>query len=323
MQKAEHFWTKANRPTFVTRTEISEWDTSLSSFHSLEEFSHPDDLWLKEAVQQRKVVWRLSIFYQTGLDPEQVTVHFHPTKEAAAADQNRYQVGSNFDPTDLLKPSSTEFDPSELSILTKLAVFGRGGPPYELIYEVLHGSGLYDSYQPSKRLIDWVGVEGCAALEKEFGENWSCVAVLEYCVKHFDETALATLAARAMVANFISPNDYDAGYASRELQLMFSGAEQEALNSAQRKKNAGQGGGQASSRRRQTNIENLMTEIERLEGAVGLFSEERIFGQAIESLQSKELGLPKSKATLDDYVSCIKTEEPFRSRYRAIFHKST
>ena len=65
-----------------------------------------------------------------------------------------------------------------------------------------------------------------------------------------------------------------------------------------------------------------MNEIENLAGVVDLISEGRIVEQAFEAVQEREPNFPKTKKTLDDYGTALRSEEPFKSRYDAVFHKN-
>lgn len=85
---------------------------------------------------------------------------------------------------------------------------------------------------------------------------------------------------------------------------------------------AGIAGGKASRKRRLANLKILIEEIEKLSGVVDLISEERIVAQAIESSQGREPYMPKSKKTLDEYGTALRSEEPFKTRYEAVFRKN-
>ncbi len=198
----------------------------------------------------------------------------------------------------------------------------RGEPPYELIYEALHGAGVYENYGTSRLIFDWLGDDGCDWLKTEYGENWECVAILEYCTVHFPSSALVTLAARIMVADFVSNNGFDAGYASRELIMLASGSEEVAILATNTRKKAGEAGARASRERRLQNLELLMQQIEQLSDAVGFFSEERIVEQALEKTVEKQKDFPKSQKTHADYGTALRSEEPFKSRYEAVFKKN-
>ncbi len=89
------------------------------------------------------------------------------------------------------------------------------------------------------------------------------------------------------------------------------------------RKRAGEGGAGASRARRLRNLETLMEAIEAMANVAGIFSEDRIVAQAIETAQARETNMPKSKKTLDEYGTALRCEEPFKSRYEAVFRKNT
>ncbi|AXI54921.1 hypothetical protein C1J05_10815 [Sulfitobacter sp. JL08] len=84
----------------------------------------------------------------------------------------------------------------------------------------------------------------------------------------------------------------------------------------------GEKGGAASRKRRLANLEILIQEIEKLSQSVGTFSEERIVEQAFEAARDREAKMPSSKRTLDEYGTALRSEEPFKSRYEAVFRKN-
>lgn len=91
---------------------------------------------------------------------------------------------------------------------------------------------------------------------------------------------------------------------------------------ASMRKNAGQGGARASRDRRQANLETLMQEIEKLADVVGKIGEDLIVSQAFENARTSQPKMPGTKRTLDDYGTTLRSEEPFKSRYEAVFRKN-
>lgn len=321
MTKTSSFWTRRNRETTITATEVYPFDLSFVPIKNMDDFVGSDREWLRQAIENHDEVWQLRVRYRTGLDIEESFFELFPNCEEAEARAAEFAKGGQYEKFSFLRPKDTKFHPEKLSPETSISIHGRGGPPYGLVYDALHGAGLYEHFSPSALVLKWVGGEGAKLLEERYGENWSAVAILEYCVKHFDPTSLATLAARVMVADFVSDYDFDIGYASRELEFLYSGAEKEALKSMARSNKAGESGGRSSTMRKKTNLEFLMNEIEALAGTVGLFSEERIIQQAWDTAQSKYPDMPKSKTTKEDYETIIRSEEPFRARYQIVFRK--
>ncbi|WP_170474683.1 hypothetical protein [Ruegeria arenilitoris] len=315
-------WTKANRSSVVTRTEVSELPDGHPLRPKPEYLTHPSEAELQVAVSKGDTIWRLSVFYRTGFDEENSTNSLHLSQQAAIAAQKEYTVGQHFDPVPFLKPQSDSFDPNELSPETLISVMGRGEAPYSLVDKALEGADVYDqNHRLSEVVLTWLGKRGKASLEEEYGENWGAVAALEYCNKHFDPTSLATIAARVLVGEFVAKSDFDVGYASRELEVLYGGAEAIATSATQTRKRAGAGGGNTSRKRRLENLEAVMKEIEKLAGIVGLVREDRIVEQAFENAKASKSNFPKSKKSEEDYGVALRSDEPFKSRYDAVFRK--
>lgn len=319
----QEFWTKANRVAKVTRTSIRDLCDGDFGRPRASDLVHPSESELKQAILNRAPIWRLTVFHRTGFDEEESFDKLHTTREAAEAAQSLYQVNMEIDPLDFMRPKSQDFDPRELSFETVISVGGRGEPPYFLVYKALNGAGIMDGKnRTSEHVLSWVGRSGRDELKTQFGENWEAVAELEYCVKHFHPTSLATLAARVLVADFVADRDYDAGYASRELEMLMGGAEQTAIQAAEVRKKAGEGGGKASIARKLECLEVVMQEIELLSETVGLISETRILATAFENASKRHAGMPKSSKTWFEYETTLRSEEPFKSRYEAVFKKT-
>ncbi|MEP3636148.1 MAG: hypothetical protein ABJN14_02665 [Paracoccaceae bacterium] len=210
----------------VVDFEVIELPSGSGLRPKLEVLDQLKDARLYRAILEERTIWQTHILYKSGLYEAQSSFGLHSTYESVEALKSRHPVGSSFDPLDFLDSDTKEFDPDGLSPFTLISTFGRGEPPYFLIYDVLHGAGIYENYQPSQDLLEWVGDKGREALERQFGENWQCVAIMDYCVKHFATTSLASLAARVMVADFVSDDQFDMGYASRELEVLASGIEE-------------------------------------------------------------------------------------------------
>ena len=117
-------------------------------------------------------------------------------------------------------------------------------------------------------------------------------------------------------------DDFTAGYVTKEIEAIAGGTEAAAILAAKTRKKAGEAGARASRDRRLQNLELLMHEIEQLSGAVGLISEERIIERALEKADTRKNDFPKSQNTHADYVTALRSEEPFKSRYDAVFWKS-
>ena len=318
------FWTRANRKSKVTRTSIRILPHGDLARPRASDLQQPSESELQQAVLNNAPIWRLSVFYRTGFDEESNFGEMYVSLGAAVEAQLRFPIDAEVEPFDFMRPKSREFDFNELSFETLVSIMGRGEPPYFLVYRALQGAGVHGkNNRLSERVLEWIGAAGKKAIEAEYGENWKAIAALEYCAKHFHPTSLASLAARVQVADSIADYNYDAGYASRELEVLFGGAERVALQSVEARRAAGEGGGKASRERRRANLEFVMQEIEKLAQFVNLFSEDRIFAQAFESAHGLQPSMPKSSKTLEDYGTALRSEEPFKTRYETVFRKST
>lgn len=322
MDKDIDFWTKPNRKALFCGASVFKVEEGSHPRPKVENLSDADSPALRSAIAKGYPIWALMVSYREGLSEPGSFIELYASEDEANSASVDYQAAKEIQPRAFLKNASTTFDAENLSGLTLISVMGMGEPPYEALLEALAGAGVKDqNYQLSTRVRSWIGPTGIAKLKQKFGQNWETVAALEYCNTHFHTSSLATLAARVQVADFVAESSYDAGYASREFQLFFSGAEQVALDAKEMRQLAGEGGGGASRRRRLANLEILMCEIETLSDAVGIISEDRIVSQAIEAAQVDNPTMPKSKRTLDEYGIALRSEEPFLSRYRRVFHK--
>lgn len=322
MDKSRDFWTKANRKTVVTRTVISEVSNDSIEWSRLQPMSDVDFGDLQAAKIEGASVWKLRIFYQEGLENEESYHELYATKKSAKTAATKYIPGMEIDVLSFLGPTNLDFDADNLSILTNVSIMGRGETPYQKIFESLEGADVVGSdWKLSRHVVQWLGEQGKIKLVQKFKDSWEAVAALEFCAIHFHRTSLATLAARALVADYVAVGDFDAGYASRELELFYSGAEQLAIQAKTTRKLAGSAGGSTSRARKLANLESVMKEIEKRKGAFGLISEKVIVSEAIKAAQ-KLPAMPQSKKTLDGYEITLRSEEPFKSRYNAVFGKN-
>ena len=189
-------------------------------------------------------------------------------------------------------------------------------------YDALHGAGVFEDYRVAPAVLDWVGEQDTAWMREAFGQNWETLAAYEYCVHHFPASSLAVLAAEIQLAHFLTFDDFTAGYLTKQFETIYFGTEAAAKSATELRKKAGTGGGLASRERRISNLEILIDEIEKLGGATDLFAEQRIVEQAIEAAREREPSFPKTKKTLDEYGTALRSEEPFKSRYEAVFRKN-
>lgn len=85
---------------------------------------------------------------------------------------------------------------------------------------------------------------------------------------------------------------------------------------------AGSGGGKSSSSKRIIKLKAFMEQIEALSGLVDLVTEDRIFAQAWDNAVATGVDMPKTPKVRFDYEVQIRSIEPFKGRYQAIFKKS-
>ncbi|WP_305972080.1 MULTISPECIES: hypothetical protein [unclassified Mameliella] len=103
-------------------------------------------------------------------------------------------------------------------------------------------------------------------------------------------------------------------------KFSFEGAALEGIKSAEVAKIRGKKGGQASGRNRQENLKVFMSEIEALSDTFPRMSEEAIFAQAYANAAAKRK-MPRSRKVIDSYGDAIRSEQPFKARFDAIFRK--
>lgn len=290
-------WTKPNRLTEVVRHEINK--------EIVGEFPGPDIEFLREhysddfsGIQKGDSVWATRITTRTGLDKESVGGEYYSSLSKAEESLRQLPIGTSFgDGYGYPKRFRELFQGADPQILLgHMYSAGEDDLMFGQCYEALHKAGVKDSrFNTSSTVLEWVGDEHVEWMRDAFGENWTAVAELEYCLNHFADSSLAGLAARVFFAYFVSGDDFSVGYFSKEIEMILGGAEDIASKTKEVQKRAGAAGGKSSHERRIANLEVLMQEIERLAGAVGLISEERILAQAFESTSKRHTEMPKSK----------------------------
>lgn len=321
-------WTKANRLSEITEVRIVEEKVGSAPGYEPEflskqspDFSHlkaGDSLWL---------VWTT---LRTGLDKETRHVMMFLTREKAEEHARAEPVGKVLGGEIGFPMRFKDFfgNAPDGKLSTELLSWFFGCGDHDAVhfacYEALSEAGVKSrkDYQTSKKVLEWLGDEHVDWMRVEFGENWSVVAELEYCVCHFPKSSLATLAAKLFLAQFVTYDDFAAGYLTKEIEAISGGTEEAAHSSVQAKQKAGKAGGDASRRRRLQNLERLMREVEALSDAATLMGEKLIVQKAWENATTKYPDMPTSKPTFDDYSATLRVDEPFRTRYRAVFPKS-
>lgn len=325
----ENKWTKANRRTEVIRHEIRpEVVGSAPGFSKDRVTNFGNDF---RDLEDGDTVWVVWITTRTGLDKESNGATFFHCERAAKEAVSSMPVGTVYGDEFGFPMRFREFFSraskagSSHDFLSRFFGVGDEEAVHFKCYEALSEAGVIckKSYETSQAVLDWLGQDHINWMRENLGENWSCVGELEYCVNHFPDSSLATLAAKLFVAQFVTHDDFAAGYLTKEIEAIAGGTEEVALQSTNARKKAGEGGGKAARERREANLETLMREIEKLSDAANLVSEDLILAQAQKSAGEFSNKMPKSKATLADYETTLRSVEPFKSRYEAVFRKNT
>ncbi len=326
-------WTKANRLTeVITQTISSE---KVGRFPMFKKERLVDFGTEFEQLDDDDPIWMVTTTSRTGLDKEGTGFSFYTTEEKAEEAVRSMPVGTitgdgfgwpmrfkeMFGNTtfNTVKGSS---DPR--SLLSHIFINLAEDAVHYKCYEALSKAGVISekNFMISQHVIDWLGDEHVKWMKAEFDENWSVVGELEFCINHFPDSSLATLSAKLFCAYFVTHDDFSVGYYTKEIEAIDGGTENAALQSTELRKKAGLAGGQASRKRKLANLEIFMEEIEALSGAVGLINEKLILQQAKEAALTRCQTMPHSQKTLEDYETYLRSEEPFKSRYRAVFRKN-
>lgn len=320
-------WTKPNRFTEVIRHKASPVVVGAVPGPSLVSLRNTftDDF---SETRDGDTVWEVWITTRTGLDKEVVGLSYFATEEAAEAAVASMPVGMTYGdhfgfPKRIKEIVGTGgLDPA--AMLSYMFGSGDHDAVHFVCYEALAEAGVISKkdYTTLPSVLDWLGDDHVAWMRNTFGENWSAVAQFEFCLNHFPDSSLASLSAKLFLSQFVTNDDFTAGYVTKEIEAISGGTEAAAFLAANTRIKAGEAGARASRDRRLQNLELLMQEIEQLSGAVGLISEERIIEQALEKSVEKQLDFPKSRKTHADYGTALRSEEPFKSRYEAVFRKN-
>lgn len=321
-------WTKANRLTEITRQRIVVERIGQTPGLSKEMLARFGDNF--NQLEDGEAVWAVWTTTRTGLDREGISCVYYETEKEAEDAVRQMPEGSIYGNEVGFSMRIKEFHERLLTaysarkMLSTRFLMRDEEAVHFTCYEALSKAGVKSekTFETSQRVLNWLGAEHVRWMKAEFGENWSCVGELDYCINHYPDSSLATLAAKLFVAHFVTYDDFAAGYYTKEIEAIAGGTERAAIGSTELRKNAGKGGAKASRERKLANLELLMQEIEKLTGAYSLFSEDRIVEQAFETAREREPNFPKSKKTLDDYGTALRSEEPFKSRYEAVFRKN-
>lgn len=324
---SDNKWTQANRLTEVIRHEVRREAVGKGLCPSVEVLQkyYPGEF---SEIRVGDPVWTVHLEMRTGLDKLATSFRTFASEDAAKDAVKSRPVGRKYGDGIGYPVRFQEFAQNAPTnpnrILSDLFTVFEGHSIDGICYDALSGAGVKTEagYSTSDAVKEWVGSDTIAWMKEAFGENWSVVAEFEYSINHFPRLSLACLASQLFLAQYVTEDDFSVGYLTKEIQVIAGGTEQAASHSTEIRKKAGQGGARASRDRRQANLETLMQEIEKLADVVGLIGEDLIVAQAFENARTSQPKMPGTKRTLDDYGTTLRSEEPFKSRYEAVFRKN-
>ncbi len=194
-------------------------------------------------------------------------------------------------------------------------------------YSALSDAGIIDpvNFSINADLLEGVSSEKLNWLKKTFGDSWEIVLEAEYVIRHYPMNSLAGYAIQIFYHLFVLGNEITSGYLWREMKMVLSGAEEIAIQEKSTREKAGRGGGKASGGRKSKRLNSFIVEIEKLAPFYPRISEARLLDQAFDNAQQSDESLwSEGKDQKENYLSNhIRSEEPYKSRYYAIFGKTT
>ncbi len=222
-----------------------------------DEFPDTDELWL---LSQR---WKM------GFLPESTTVFLYESKEQAERTMVEYPVDSEKEDEPLLAALPGDIHQKFREIISDIRmsrlVVGNGGDEDGyLAWKTTNEAGLNDGRNSSDEVCQFLGPERIAELRKEFGDNWDCVAELEFSYFNLPHSSAAHIACLRQFCYFVLQDDYLAGYHQRDLEVLLEGVEQAAERELRMRKKAGLHGGARSSAARARRREAIVEQMELL-----------------------------------------------------------
>lgn len=325
---AENKWTKANRLTEVIKQRISEVIVGSAPGYMpdyLQKFYGPT---FADKVEGDKI-WVVWTTTRTGLDKEDLGAHIFATKDEAEDAVASMPVGTIYGdghgfPTRFVDFLDSAPDPSyQVELLSAFFLGFDQESVHFVCYEALANAGVINQhdYRISQKVLDWLGPETIEKMTAAFGENWTAVGKLEYCVAHFPYSSLVGLAARLFYAQFVAYDDFAAGYITKEIQTIHAGMDSIATSSTEARKKAGQAGGIASASKRLARIEGFLTELEKLSELSSKVPEQMLLEIAWTNYRKANPDAPKSASVRRDYEVAMKCDPPYAERYARIFNK--
>tara|TARA_B110000879_G_C11077992_1_gene473560 strand:- start:90 stop:1106 length:1017 start_codon:yes stop_codon:yes gene_type:complete len=328
------FFTKAQRHTIIKDVKITS-----SSFANLNEkrkkiprtdkmFQEMENSGMFKDDDQEKLTWIVTITTETGVNEyETRTINFF-TKKGAKDFADKFSIEDNLD--DIIKDDSATYkfspkkSPSDKAL--EMGSYSEAGRSVSMLIacrDILKFSELLLDNEISEKVINWIGLENIQRLMGEYETYWDYVAIYRYCLKHYSKSSLAFLASNAIFSYF-EGEKFNSGYQFREIEMILFGAESLANSALNQRKKSGDGGGKSSSKSKDKRLNSFMSHIEKLgkhypEISVD-FIEKTAFQNAIK--ENKDLWI-QGRNQMDGYLSKhIRSEEPYKARYDAIFNKT-
>lgn len=248
---------EATRKTFVIGVSITCIQPGDALFPSkvFAENEEPGDVWL------------VSVQMRTGLLRESTRLFYCYSEEEANDKAAHYAIGSEVD--DWSEPEILKSEENRRAILQ--SIFDSGVSPgtgaagdehSPLAISILEEAGVYDGNQVSQTVLDYLGEQRVDHLTSRHGENWQVAAAFEYCFISLPPSSPASIAAVYQYHQYVSGDEFAAGYYWRDLEFAAAGVEAEAVKALETRKKAGEKGREASSKARTRRIASLLTGIE-------------------------------------------------------------
>lgn len=311
--------TQAMRKTVVTKIDLSH--------------KKPGDPLYPGAIHEEmdgKDVWMVYLRTRTGLLPENFSLRLFLTQAEAEDFVSRHPAGSEL--TDTFRWIGHENRRQSIvraqidsQVVPRCGNAGDGDSP--LAFNVLEEAGLTNWRDGvSTQVLDNLGRQRLGTLKHKFGENWTVAAVYEYCCLNLPDSSPAYVAALYQFHNYITGDDFAAGYLWRDLETLVYGVETAALKSLEMRKKAGAAGSEKSALARDARRKALMDEIESLTTRNPDFAQlgiDTVSRLALNACSDKAPALwRQGRGQVAEYLGEIRrgeAGEDMRARYERIF----
>lgn len=303
-------------------------ETVIHSIKAITVHEHFLNKAIADSHAENGIEWIVQYETKTGLN--EIGSEWRPFRDKLSAVNfvAEFPVGSGIDnkpyELDLKELDSPNWWP-EHSVNSIFKLRGEVSDYLEPCYEILVGAGVRSRllYVPTKELWDAFSKTELDWYKDRFGANWWYALTAEYVANHFPNNSPAGYAARILYAYKIDGDNFTAGYLTRELKMVLSQTEMIAMKSERTKSKAGKGGGKSSAFKKESRLEAFLLEIEKLGTHFPDLNEQAIVNQAFDDAVAITPVLWNvGKGQKDEYLSTLRSKEPYKSRYWAIFDKT-